>query len=190
MLDVDTTQWHPLAMQSCKPLTLADFDRLSDSFRFETVLDATPERVFEIFEDPDSWPVWANAITKVVWTSPKPFEVGTTRDVHLLGGLIAHERFFVWEQNRKMAFYFVGTNKPAVVALGEYYEVEPLGDGRSRFVWRFAYEPKPFMRLFSPLTRPLVRLLTGGIVKGLERYVRDRPERQPEKPASGPRAYG
>ncbi|MEM7433854.1 MAG: SRPBCC family protein [Myxococcota bacterium] len=162
-------------MQSCQPLTLDDFDRLKDSFRFETILDAPPERVFEVFEDPDSWPVWAGAITKVTWTSPKPFEVGTTRDVDIVGGLTVHERFFIWEPNRKMAFYFEGTNKPAVVSLGEYYELEPLPNGRSRFVWRFAFEPRPFMRLFSPLMRPLVRLVTSRIVKGLEKYVRELP---------------
>ena len=165
-------------MHECKPLTLADFDRLPDSFRFETVLDATPERIFDVFEDPESWPVWAGAITKVVWTSPKPFEVGTTRDVHLRGGLVAHERFFIWERNRKMAFYFVGTNKSAVVSLAEYYELEPLEDGKTRFVWRIAFVSKPIMRLLSPLMRPLVRLLTRRIVKGLEQYVQGLPAQQ------------
>ena len=46
-------------MEECKTLTLDDFDRLEDSFRFETILDAIPERVFEVFEDAESWPVWA-----------------------------------------------------------------------------------------------------------------------------------
>jgi len=78
-------------MNECKPLTLEDFDRLDESFRFETTLDATPERVFEVFEDPESWPIWARAIQTVTWTSPKPFAVGTTRDVDIVGGLVAYE---------------------------------------------------------------------------------------------------
>ncbi|MEM9730317.1 MAG: SRPBCC family protein [Myxococcota bacterium] len=170
-------------MQSCTPLALEDFDRLTDSFRFETVLEASPERIFDVFEDPESWPEWAGAIKKVIWTSPKPFEVGTTRDVHLMGGLVGHERFFAWERNRCMGFYFVGTNKPAVAAFGEYYELEPLDDVRTRFVWRIAYQPKPAMRVLSPLTRPFVRLMGGRIVKGLERYVRALPSAHAPAPA-------
>lgn len=177
-------------MHACDPLTLADFDQLRDSFRFETVLDAAPEQIFDVFEDPESWPVWAGAITKVVWTSPKPFEVGTTRDVHLLGGLVAHERFFIWERNERMAFTFVGTNKPAVSALGEYYELEPIDDRRTRFVWRIAYRPKPMMRLLSPLTGPLVRMLGSRIIKGLEKYVAELPARSAPAPSAEPRAYG
>ena len=178
-------------MEECKPLTLEDFDRLGDSFRFETTLDASPEQVFAVFEDPDSWPVWAAAIKKVTWTSPKPFEVGTTRDVDIMGALTAHERFFIWDPPHRMAFYFVGTNRPAVVSLGEYYELESLGDGRSRFLWRVAYEPRGLMRHLSPLMRPLVRLFNARIVRGLERYVRDLPATaQGVQSAGEPRAFG
>ena len=170
-------------MQECKPLTLEDLDRLEESFRFETILETTPEKVFEVFEDPESWPVWAGAIRKVTWTSPKPFAVGTTRDVNIMGGLLVHERFFVWEPPRRMAFYFVGTNKPAVASLAEYYELQPLDGGRTRFIWRVGYESRSAMRYVSPLLRPVVRLFMGHIVKGLERYVRDLP---PAEAASAP----
>ena len=178
-------------MEACKPLTLEDFDRLEESFRFETILDATPERVFEVFEDAESWPVWAGAIKKVTWTSPKPFVVGTTRDVDITGGLIAHERFFVWDPPHRMAFYFVGTNKPAVNSLAEYYELQPLDDGRTRFIWRVAFESRSFMRYVSPLLRPAVRVFMGRIVKGLESYVRELPVNEAAaKPSPETRAYG
>jgi len=90
-----------------------------------------------------------------------------------MGGLIAYERFFIWDPPRRMAFCFVGTNKPAVAALGEYYEFEPLSNARTRFTWRVAYESQSAMRYISPLLRPAVRLFMGRIVKGLERYVRE-----------------
>ena len=168
-----------------------DFDRLEDSFRFEAILDATPERVFRVFEDPDSWPVWAGAIKKVTWTSPKPFQVGTTRDVDIIGGLTAHEHFFVWEPPYRMAFYFAGTNRPAVAALGEHYELEPLDGGRTRLTWRVAYESRSFMRYVAPLLRPVVRLMGLRIVKGLERYVRALPITEtPTRPSSGTTTYG
>ncbi|MGB5813345.1 MAG: SRPBCC family protein [Polyangiales bacterium] len=163
------------SMHPCKPLTLEDLDRIRDTFRFEADLDATPRQVFDVFEDPDSWPVWVRAIKRVTWTSPKPFGVGTTRDVEILGGLVTHERFFAWERDREMGFTFVGTNKPAVIGLAEHYSVEPLPGDRSRLVWRVAYEPTRLMRPLSPCTRPLVRLLGARIMKGLERYVRTLP---------------
>ena len=90
-----------------------------------------------------------------------------------MGGLIAYERFFIWDPPRRMGFCFVGTNKPAVAALGEYYEFEPLSNARTRFTWRVAYESQSAMRYISPLLRPAVRLFMGRIVKGLERYVRE-----------------
>ncbi len=178
-------------MEACKPLTLADLDRLAESFRFETVLHATPERIFEVLEDPESWPVWAGAIKKVPWTSPKPFGIGTTRDVDIMGGLTVHEHFFAWDAPTRMGFYFVGTNKPAVNALAEYYELEPLGDGRTRFVWRFGYESRGFMRYVSPLLRPAVRLMGARIVRGLERYVLALPAAKPgSTPRTDARAFG
>ncbi|MGB8331811.1 MAG: SRPBCC family protein [Polyangiales bacterium] len=191
MLDSLREQWHCAAMKHCRPLTLDAFDRLDDSFRFETTLDATPERVFAVFEDPDSWPVWAGAIRKVTWTSRKPFGVGTSRDVEIVGGLTAHERFFVWEPPHRMAFYFEGTNKPAVSSLAEYYELRALDGGRTRFVWRVAYEPRSFMRYLSAPLRPLVRLMGARIVRGLERYVRELPAIEtPAGPSAETTAYG
>jgi len=178
-------------MEECRPLTLDDFDRLEESFHFETTLEATPEKVFEVFEDPNSWPVWARAIKKVTWTSPKPFGVGTTRDVDIMGGLTAHERFFIWEPPYRMAFYFAGTNKPAVAALAEYYELQPLSGGRTRFIWRVVYESRSLMRYVSPFLRPAVRLMNARIVKGLERYVRALPATEAtSEPPGDTRAYG
>jgi carbon monoxide dehydrogenase subunit G len=174
-------------MRPCKPLSVEDFDRLSNSLRFETILQATPEQVFEVFEDPDSWPIWAGGIEKVTWTSPKPFGVGTTRDVELLGGLIAHEHFFVWEPPYRMAFYFVGTNRAAVQSLAEHYELQPLSGGRTRFVWQVAYEPLGPLRHVSVLLRPAVRLLGARIAHGLQRYVQQLPA---PRPANDARAYG
>lgn len=178
-------------MERCKPVSLEDFDKLEQSFRFEVTLDATPERVFEVFEDPDSWPVWAGAIKTVTWTSAKPFEVGTTRDVEIMGGLIAHEVFFAWEPPHRMGFTFAGTNKPAVTSLGEHYELQPLSGGRSRLVWRVAYDSRSFMRYLAPLVRPAVRLMGARIMRGLARYVRALPSVERASAASPePRAYG
>jgi uncharacterized protein YndB with AHSA1/START domain len=177
-------------LERCKRVGLEDFDRLEQSFRFEVTLDATPESVFQVFEDPDSWPVWVGAIKRVSWTSPKPFGVGTSRDVEIIGGLIAHEVFFAWEPPHRMGFYFEGTNKPAVASLGEHYELQPLSGGRSRLVWRVAYDSRSFMRYVAPLVRPAVRLMGARIMGGLERYVRGLPSVDSASASQEPRAYG
>jgi len=48
------------------------------------IIKATPEQIFEVFEDAHSWTVWAMPIQKVDWTSPKPYGIGTTRSVHMM----------------------------------------------------------------------------------------------------------
>jgi Polyketide cyclase / dehydrase and lipid transport len=40
-------------------------------FRFVSTVDLTitPEQLFEVLDDAESWPQWATVITKVTWTS-------------------------------------------------------------------------------------------------------------------------
>src|ERR1700739_5118904 len=77
-------------------------------FRFRNSVDLaiTPEQVFEVFADAESWPRWASVITKVTWTSPEPRGVGTTRTVDMRGGIVGNEEFLAWEPFTRMAFRF------------------------------------------------------------------------------------
>ena len=57
------------------PCERVDLDFISDApFRFVSTVDLaiTPEQVFEVRSDAQSWPQWASVITKVVGTSPQP----------------------------------------------------------------------------------------------------------------------
>jgi hypothetical protein len=84
---------------------------------------------------------WCRAIS-VHWTSPRPFGVGTTRQVKVFGGVLsAHERFFVWEEGRRKAFHITSANLPLFRRLAEDYVVEPEGDAACRFTWTIAAEP-------------------------------------------------
>ena len=77
---------------ACRPVEL---DFISQArWRFENVveLDAPPEKVFDIFADGESWPRWFDGILRVVWTSPEPKGVGTTRSVSLTSGTV-YEHF-------------------------------------------------------------------------------------------------
>ncbi len=68
-------------MKPCERVGLDFIDRAP--FRFVSTVDLaiTPEQLFEVLDDAESWPHWATAITKVTWTSPQPHGVGTTRTV-------------------------------------------------------------------------------------------------------------
>jgi uncharacterized protein YndB with AHSA1/START domain len=67
----------------CRPVGLDFID--GAAYRFENVveLEVSPEAVFNIFADGESWPRWFHDIKRVVWTSPEPKGVGTTRTVTL-----------------------------------------------------------------------------------------------------------
>jgi len=85
------------------------------------------------------------------WTSPRPFGVASTRVAKVaLGALCIQERYFIWEEGQRNAFYAVRTNLPVFARFAEDYLVEPTPTG-CLFTWTFAFEP------LKPLT-PAVRI--------------------------------
>nr|WP_042197607.1 SRPBCC family protein [Kibdelosporangium sp. MJ126-NF4]CTQ90206.1 conserved hypothetical protein [Kibdelosporangium sp. MJ126-NF4] len=101
---------------------------------------------------------WCRPIS-VHYTSPRPFEVGTTREVKALG-ITLRERFFIWdEEKRRHAFTVEQATIPGFGTLAEDYQVDPI-DGGARFLWRFALNGAPGlsagMKLLGPLQRKMV----------------------------------
>ncbi|MBB5160447.1 hypothetical protein HNP02_000375 [Mycobacterium sp. AZCC_0083] len=127
---------HPKTYQ-CEHVDL-DFIA-SAPFRFVSTVDLaiTPEQLFEVLADAESWPHWATLITKVVWTSPEPRSIGTTRTVSMRGNIVGDEEFIAWEPFSHMAFRFNQSTSNALSAFAEDYRVVPnrrrlpsdLGDG-------------------------------------------------------------
>lgn len=117
-------------------------------------LACTPEQLFTILEDPDSWPRWAPGILGVEWTSPRPYGVGTTRTVSLRGGPKIDERFDVWEPGRVMAFHVDRATEPVFHAFAERYAIEPLAGDRCRLTWTVAYTPQGGFAKVHPWVRP------------------------------------
>src|SRR5262245_57382267 len=76
-----------MAMKPCERVGL-DFIQTA-AYRFVSTVDVTitPEQLWEVLDDAESWPHWATVITKVTWTSPEPHGVGTTRVVNMRGGI-------------------------------------------------------------------------------------------------------
>lgn len=138
-------------------------------FRNSVELAITPEQLFDVLADAESWPHWASVITKVTWTSPQPRGVGTTRLVHMRGGIVGDEEFLVWEPYRRMAFRFNACSTSAVAAFAEDYLVEPTADG-CRLTWTLAQKPAGPARLVLPIVRPVLNVGFRRFLANLRRY--------------------
>lgn len=152
-------------MHSCVPVDAAFIDSARFRFSNSVEIPATPAQLFEIFEDAESWPRWARVITKVVWTSPPPYGPGTTRTVHMLGGLVGDEVFLAWDPGRHMSFRFTACSTPWVTAFAESYDVEPTAGG-CRLTWTLALSGRPPTNLSLSVLRPVLNL-------GFRRFLRD-----------------
>jgi hypothetical protein len=112
-------------------------------------------------------------IHKVVWTSNKPYGVGTTRTVWL-ALVTADEYFFRWEQNRRFSFYLTGHSMPFFHAFAEDYLLEEVAPGRTQFLQRGDRAP-----LDGQDRRPdCTNILRFAVQERLQRSAKLRPERR------------
>ena len=155
----------------CTPVGLDWLDTHKYVFTAEQEISATPEEIFACFEDAEAWTVWAGAIQKVDWTSPKPFGVGTTRTVYMMGGLNGYEEFIAWERGKRMAFCFVEASKPMIESFAEDYIVEDLGNGKTKVTWRMGMANKGISNLFMPITAPVMRFALKKMLKDFRKHV-------------------
>ncbi|MCB1015424.1 MAG: SRPBCC family protein [Acidimicrobiales bacterium] len=159
----------------CERIGLDDFAAAPVRFTASETIAATPEQVFAIFLDAEAWTKWVFAITGVEWTSPFPLEVGSTRTVHMLGGLTAYEEFLAWEPGRRMAFRFNELSKPVASAFGEDYQVTDLGDGRSRVDWVMVMAPAGAGRHTIGVMKPAMGWFIRHTLANFRRYVEAHP---------------
>ncbi|MFT4263406.1 MAG: hypothetical protein QM572_08500 [Nocardioides sp.] len=109
---------------------------------------------------------WCRGL-RIRWTSERPYAVGTTRHVGILGALQADELFFLWEEGHRMAFHFTRTNLPAFTAFGEYYQLDPIDEASCRFTWRLAAAPT----LLGSLSAPGNKVLIASLFRDTTRYL-------------------
>ncbi|GAB2629520.1 SRPBCC family protein [Streptomyces capparidis] len=131
------------------------------------------------FPAEDTWAVltgdgassWTRGMKKLVWTSPRPFGVGTTREIHMSGDFVLRERFYRWDEGHRKTFTGTAATRSFFLRLVEDYVVEPTAHG-SRLRWRWAAELR---RPWTYLARPLDALAfapTGrSHIDGLPRYM-------------------
>ena len=158
----------------CEHVDLAFVE--SAPFRFVSTVDLaiTPEQLFEILADAESWPHWATVITKVVWTSPEPRGVGTTRTVSMRGNIVGDEEFIAWEPFSHMAFRFNESTSNAISAFAEDYRVVRTETG-CHLTWVMAMKPAGLAgRLGMTLGQPVMAWLFQRFLHNLRRYAGER----------------
>jgi hypothetical protein len=149
---------------------LSTFTSATHAYRYPARFAAPPERVWESLASDESLKAWGLGVRSLRWTSPRPFGVGTTREVVLpLGFMTLREEFFRWDEGRGYSFFVREANRPGLRSFAENYEIEPDGDG-TLFTWTIALEPTarfaPVMRLFGPVNR----IGFGSVVRAGRKY--------------------
>jgi hypothetical protein len=164
-------------MAKTHPCERVGLDFIDDApFRFVSTvtLAISSEQLFAVLGDAECWPHWATVITKVVWTSPEPRGVGTTRTVTMRGGIVGHEEFIAWEPFSHMAFRFNESTSGAISAFAEDYRVVQTPGG-CHLTWVMAIKPKGVAgRLGMTLGRPLMAWLFQRFLHNLRRYSDER----------------
>lgn len=156
-------------MFPCDRVDLSFVESAPFVFRNSVDLAITPEQLFEVLADAESWPRWASVITKVTWTSPEPRGVGTTRVVEMRGGIVGNEEFLAWEPFSHMAFRFNECSTQAVAAFAEDYRVEVIPGG-CRLTWTMAQKPAGPARLAMYVVGPLLNLGLRRFLRNLRNY--------------------
>lgn len=146
------TRWYQLE----KPGESA-FTDASVIYRYPIRLRVPPARVWQSLASDESLAAWGLGVRRLTWTSPRPFGVGTTREVVLpLGSMTVRERFFRWDEGSGYSFYVEAANRPGLRQFAEDYAVEPDGDG-SLLTWTIALEPKrplaPVLKILGPVNK-------------------------------------
>jgi carbon monoxide dehydrogenase subunit G len=159
-----------MAMKPCERVGL-DFIETAP-YRFVSTVDltVTPEQLWEVLDDAESWPQWATAITKVTWTSPEPHGVGTTRVVNMRGGIVGDEEYLAWEPYSHMAFRFNEASSASIRGFAEDYRIEPTPGG-CHLTWVMAMAPNGVAsRLGMSLGRPVMSRVFQKFLHNLRDY--------------------
>jgi hypothetical protein len=160
--------WHRL-----EPADASIFDAAPQLHRFPVRLGVPPERVWESLASDESiaaWPMGPGMGIKLRWTSPRPFGIGSTREVGLpLGAMTVRERFFRWDEGKGYSFYVESANRPGIRRFAEDYAVEADGTG-SLFTWTIAIEPAPRAARVLGVTAPVNRIAFGRVAAAAKKY--------------------
>jgi len=105
-----------------------------------------------------------------VWTSEKPYGVGSTRTIWMTP-VSVDEHFFRWEQDLRCSFYAAGTSTPLAHALAEDYLLEETAPGKTRFTYTVALDPRFLVEAGGPFSHMFFESMFKSACEGLQSYV-------------------
>jgi hypothetical protein len=159
------TRWYSLGTADAGIFTSAPL-----IFTYEKRFAAPPDRVWESLESDESLSAWSSAVKELTWLTPRPFGVGTVREVVLASGIArVHEHFFRWDEGRGYSFYVTEATAPGLSRMAEDYVVVPDEDG-TIFRWTVAVEPKGPLTLPFKVLGPGLKAAFGKVASDGERY--------------------
>lgn len=129
------------------------------------------EQLFALLEEGATWCEFFPVIREVEWTSPRPFGVGTTRIVTVIGGVRLDETFWAWKPGSRMGFAITAASNRALQGLAELYDILPLDDGRCKLRWEMGIELSGPMRVAERSMPSSLLRTQGWCMKRLERLV-------------------
>ena len=156
--------WFPV-----KPTDLSYTLSSPFQFRNEAVIEAPPERVFEVISSGEDQGKWFKDFVACRWTSAPPHGVGSTREIELKA-LTVKERFLAWDPGKRMSFCIYAITLPLISEMLEDFQLEPAGDGRTRFRWIAHYTPTLAMRVVHPVVRAIFGNMFRASIEGLSRH--------------------
>ncbi len=143
----------------CKPVDESFFESAPMRLRAGFDIAWPAEKVWDELCADDALH-WCRILQDVRWTSPRPFGVGTTREVKALQGAnMLREHYFRWEEGHRHSFYVTESTGPLFSALAEDYLVEPRGADACRFTWTVAVEQTALGRTATPVNRAILKTL-------------------------------
>ncbi len=168
-----------MATHECDKVGMDYFDSAPMRFAASEEVGVSTQHVFDIFLDAASWTKWVTAITSVEWTSPFPPEVGSTRSVTMLGGMVGHEEFIAWDEPQHMAFRFNSASMSGASAFAEDYRVTEISDDRCRIDWIMAMTPAGISRYTMPVVKPFMAAFARRAMRELRKYAETDPPLAP-----------
>lgn len=136
---------------------------------FDAIIEATPQRVFDIFTRGEAQDRWFQDFKACRWTSPEPHKVGTTREIELKL-LTVKERFVAWEPGIRVAFSVDAITIPLVKRMLEDLQFEAVGEKGTRLVWTVHYDPTLAMRAVHPVAKLVFGKMFKSSLDGLVKY--------------------
>jgi hypothetical protein len=159
------TRWYPLEPSDAGVLASAPH-----VFRYRMQYAATPERVWESLASDASLSAWGSSVKQLNWLSPRPFGIGTTREVVLAPGAPrVRERFIRWDEGSGYSFVVYEASVPVFRHFVEDYVIEADGDN-TLFTWTVAIEPKRAFAVPFKLLSPVLKVAFGRAASDGKKY--------------------